>query len=610
MADAKYAVTWDLDSLAPDPATPAFVDLYQEFEQQLRELAAQSDRMPSLSSAADVSSEWAGFLGAWEQVLARNTELNAHVSCHAAADARNACYQQWEARLAAARPMIEKVASSIEFALQEAEPETLSDFLASDPAISRVRFYLEDLKRLAGLRLPREQELLAADLAVDGLHAWGRLYDRVSGSLRISLMEKGEIVEKSPGQVQFDSPERAIRENNFFAAEKAWKSVGDVCAEALNHIAGSRLTRYRRLGLDDHLVAPLLYNRMERDTLRCMWSTINARKPALTRYFEAKARLLGLEKLAWYDLQAPVTVSSGAADKLTYDRACDLVIETFDGFSSDLGDFARMSLNERWIEVENRPGKRQGGFCTGFPLHRQSRIFMTFTETPDSMSTLAHELGHAYHSFVLRDEPLLLQDYPMNLAETASTFAEAVLGEQRLSASTSASEQLGILDNMLADSVAFLMNIHARFLFEDRFHQERLEGEVPAERLTELMVAAQQEAYLDALDPAGWNPTFWISKLHFYISELPFYNFPYTFGYLLSLGLYASAPDLGDEFPERYRKFLLATGAERTEDAVRKTLGFDLTRPDFWNRSLDVVEQRVDQFVELVAQIESQRHTA
>jgi oligoendopeptidase F len=200
---------------------------------------------------------------------------------------------------------------------------------------------------------------------------------------------------------------------------------------------------------------------------------------------------------------------------------------------------------------------------------------------------------------VLRDQPLLLQDYPMNLAETASTFAEAVLGDERLRAARNAAEQLSILDGMLGDAVAFLMNIHARFIFEDRFHKERPKGEVPATRLSELMQEAQKEAYLNALADDGWNPSFWISKLHFYISGLPFYNFPYTFGYLLSLGVYSMAQDAGDAFPEQYRKLLIATGCMSAEDAVRSTFGHDLTQPDFWNRSLDIIAGRVDKFLEL-----------
>ncbi len=244
---------------------------------------------------------------------------------------------------------------------------------------------------------------------------------------------------------------------------------------------------------------------------------------------------------------------------MSWDEACQITIETFHGFSPDFGQFAERTLAEHWIEAENRAGKRQGGFCTDLPIKRQSRIFMTFTHSPDSMSTLAHELGHAYHSHVLRGRPAFFATIPMNLAETASTFAEAVLGEERLARAKSKEEKLAILDGMLGDAVAFLMNIHARFLFEDAFHEKRTSGELSADDLCNLMLAAQKEAYANSFSDDGYNPRFWASKLHFYITEIPFYNFPYTFGYLLSLGVYASPPAWGkipgaiQKTPHRHR---------------------------------------------------------
>ena len=598
--DAKYALTWELDSLLPHPDTDEFGKAFRSFRDDVAKLADQSANLRPASSQAEVASKWAEFLVGYESISARATDLNAFIGCHAAADAENKKFQQLEAQLAALEPMLERVATNLEFGLKEAADDEFAGFIQADNRLAKVEYFLRERRRNAEVRLPKEQELLAAELGVDGIHAWGRLYDRISGALRVKVMQRGEIVEKSVGQIQFDSPQRVERENNFFAANKAWNSIADTCADAVNHIAGTRLTIYRRLGLRDHLEVPCRFNRMKRETLDTMWSVVSKRKGCLLEYLKKKAEAFGLEKLAWYDVSAPYPTSKSAADnKLSYDAACDMVIQTFDGFSLELGNFARQSIEERWIEVENRPGKRQGGFCTGFPTKKQSRIFMTFTESADSMSTLAHELGHAYHSYVLRDQPYCLRHYPMNLAETASTFAEAVLGEQRLRQSNSSSEQLEILDCMLSDSVAFLMNIHARFIFEDNFHSERADGELPSKRLSELMLEAQKQSYLDGLADDGWNESFWISKLHFYISGWPFYNFPYTFGYLLSLGVYALRAEGGKDFPEQYRQLLIATGCMDAEDAVKSTLGYDLSDPQFWDKSLDIVESRVERFLKL-----------
>ena len=598
---SPYPQTWDLDSLADHPSTDSFRQLMDGYRSDLMSLADKADNLPPLGELEpEVVSDWETFLEALEEITTRGTELDAFIGCHAAADANNRNVQQFEAEMSSLGPFRARLALAVQFGLQAATEDQLQGVVAASESLGRVSYWLSDQRSLALLRLPRDQETLAAELDVDGIHAWGRLYDRVSGELRITVMEQGELVERSPGQVQFDSADRSVRQNNYYSSVKSWRTAADTCADALNHISGTRLTKYRRLGLEDHLTAPLHYNRMQRETLDAMWRAVDDRKEVLLDFLSAKAGLLGLEKLDWCDLQAPLPIANTDEASVDYDTGCDLIIDAFQEFSPDFGDFAKTTIVDRWIEAENREGKRQGGFCTGFPGRKQSRIFMTYVGTLDSMSTLAHEIGHAYHSFVLRERPLFLQDYPMNLAETASTFAEAVLGEERLKASTSQSEKLAILDTMLSDSVSFLMNIHARFIFEDKFHIERTAGELSPERFSELMVESQKTAYLNALGDDGWNDTFWISKLHFYISSLPFYNFPYTFGYLLSLGLYALAREQGaGQFPEQYRNFLLATGDRCTEDAVADSFGHDLQTPDFWNRSLDVVADRVSQFQEL-----------
>jgi pepF/M3 family oligoendopeptidase len=602
-AASLYSLNWDLDSILPNPQTPAFSAHLDQFKVDLTALADASDQLPAIT-AAGAAAVWGPFVETLSTTLARNEDLNAFVGCHSAVDAENKEYQRVEGVLASLSPLRQRVLANVELAFSGVEPAAFERFISGDASLQKLKFVLEECRRNAALRLPKEQEQLANELAVDGAMAWSRLYDRLSGELRVEVMERGVVVKKSPGQVQFDMPERSVRQNNFYAFSKAWATLADTCADALNHLSGARLTKYKRLGVD-HLAAPLRLNRMTRETLDAMWGTINDKRHCLLPYLDRKAKLMGLPKLAMYDLFAPLPTSLGEKpqSELSYPEAVDLVSETFTQFSPDLGDFAKHAFREKWVEAENRGGKRQGAFCTGIPTKKQTRVFMTYTGSADSMSTLAHELGHAYHSWVLREQPFLLQDYPMNLAETASTFAEAVVGEKRLAAASSVNEELGMLDQMLGDSVAFLMNIHSRFVFEDRFHIARAKGELTPAELSELMLTAQKETYLNALADDGWYPDFWISKLHFYIHGWPFYNFPYTFGYLLSNGLYSMAAEGDPQFPERYRKFLIATGCQLTEDAVQSSLGYDLRKPDFWARSIEVIAKRVERFVKLADQV-------
>lgn len=601
MTITPFPQVWDLHSLAPSPTSPEFRSLLDQFKQRLKNLAQATNSLPPVDSNMANVSRWASLISEYELVDGQTSDLRSFVDCQAAADAENKLYRQLQAELAATTPYREQVAASVEYALRDASEADFRAFVAADSVLTRNEYFLSTRRKNAALRLPKAQEVLAADLAVDGLHGWGRLYDRISSSLKVQVQEKGKLVLRSPGQVQFDSPQRTVRENNFHALDAAWSTIADVCGDAVNHIAGTRLTTYKHVGLRDHLEAPLRANRMTRETLETMWSTISAQKGILKEYLARKARLMNLERLAWYDQWAPLPQMPGTenSDDISYDQACEMIIDSFQAFSPDLGDFARMALTERWVEAENRSGKQQGGFCTGFPLAKQSRIFMTYTNSADSMSTLAHELGHAYHSWILRNEPVFLQDYPMNLAETASTFAEAVLGERRLQNARSDYERLQMLDGMLGDAVAFLMNIHARFLFEDEFHRQRLAGELTADQLNQMMEQAQKQAYMNTLADDGWNPRFWVSKLHFYITSVPFYNFPYTFGYLLSLGVFAIGKDAGGDFPSQYRQLLLATGSQDAEDAVQSTMGFDLRKHAFWEKSLAIIADRVQQFTRL-----------
>lgn len=593
---SSFPDVWDLSSLANQPESDEFRESLSNLGENLKSLAESAAIVFGTNKSVTRLSD---LLQLYQELRCQYTDTVAIVECYAAADSTNELYQNYEALLATYRPYLEQIQTLIDYFLTHLPVLEYEALEESDEFFRSIKFYLAESRATARFRLPKAEEKLASEMDIDGIHAWGRLYDRLAGKLKIPVLEKGDFVHKSPGQVLFDSPERSVRENNFFASNKAWHEIADPCAAALNHIAGSRLLRVKRLNLDDHLSYPLHLGRIQRETLGAMWSAVSERKQMMVDYLEVKKRLLGLDQLCWYDLQAPLSVGAiGESPQIDYGDACEKIIDAFRGFSQQFGEFSEMALREKWIEAENRSGKRAGGFCTTIHAQRQSRIFMTYTGTPDGVSTLAHELGHAYHSWVLRDEPFFHQQYPMTLAETASTFAEAVLGEVELKEANSAAEKLVILDKMLQDSTAFLMNIHARFLFEDRMHQLRLEQELTADQLSELMVAAQKEAFGGALDDAGWNPMFWASKLHFYISTYPFYNFPYTFGYLLSLGIFQmgrSEPN----FPLKYDKFLVSTGHKTSEQAVESSFGHDLTGPAFWNQCLDVVQERVTQFSEL-----------
>jgi pepF/M3 family oligoendopeptidase len=335
---------------------------------------------------------------------------------------------------------------------------------------------------------------------------------------------------------------------------------------------------------------------MEKETLNVMWETITQNKPDFVDYMNRKAELLGEERLDMVDIGAPLSEN---VEEVSYDEAADMIIEQFNSFSPKMAEFTKMAFEDRWIEAESRAGKRPGGFCTTFPLKEQSRIFMTYDGTASNVATLAHELGHAYHQYVMNDLPPMSQRYAMNVAETASTFAEMIVADATVKSAQTDEAKIQLLDDKLNRSIAFFMNIHARFLFETRFYEERKKGLVSVHRLNELMLEAQKEAYCDSL--GTYSPHFWASKLHFHITGVPFYNFPYTFGYLFSMGIYAQAAKEGTGFEEKYIALLRDTGRMKVEDLAKKHLNVDLTKPDFWQDAIDLIKEDLKTFMELTA---------
>ncbi|MCA9564483.1 MAG: oligoendopeptidase, partial [Myxococcales bacterium] len=362
----------------------------------------------------------------------------------------------------------------------------------------------------------------------------------------------------------------------------------------LNHINGYRQTLYSRRGIDE-LELPCHNNRISRHSLETMFSVIRDFRPVLSRYLAAKAKHLGLAQLSHYDLN----VSLGKSSKRTsYADAAKFVLEQFSGFSNELADFAKLAFERRWIEAEDRKGKAQGGFCAPAPKSKESRVFLTFGGNARSTQTLAHELGHAYHNWVLRHEAPFNRSFPSTLAETASTFAESVVREGALAACKSDDERIGLLDRKLSDATSMLMNIPARFHFERAMYAARKERELTPAKLSELVVEAFDDAYNGQLE--SHDAMFWASKMHFYLSDWPFYNFPYVVGFLFSLGLYERAREVGPDFSAQYDAFLRLTGSRTCEEVALESLGVDITKPDFWQSAMAGVERDVEAFEALI----------
>lgn len=540
---------------------------------------------------------WERIVLSFEDAVTRLRHLGSYVSCITSADANNEDFAAEEGALSLLDARMSKILVELQRGFKSPSDEVFEAF-ASRPALRDARYRIARIREQSRHTMSTEEEHLASDLGVDGIEAWGRLYDRISGKLIFEMAYpdgRREQVPMSQRRALMEHPDRRVRRAAFEGGNEAWASIETVPAAALNAIGGTRLTLYHHRGMDHYLDKALFQAAISRETLDAMFEAVFAEIDIARGILAYKARLMGGDTLGWYDLSAPLTVEH--QDEPSWEDARALVHRAFAAGYPALADYTNEAFERKWIDWSPRPGKRPGAFCTGSPLTKESRVYMTYNDSMGDVLTLAHELGHAFHGHLMRGERTLNRAYPMTLAESASTFGEMLLMRGLLEEPGVGAETRAFLLNLEAsDGATYLMDIPVRFEFEKAFHEERADGEVGVSRLKELMVETQRRVLGGVLDPEGGDPYFWASKLHFYITDTTFYNFPYTFGYLLSRGLFAQYEKEGADFLPRYEQYLKLTGSDTAENVVRQTIGLELTDPGFWSdaiRGLEGVLERL-----------------
>lgn len=474
-------------------------------------------------------------------------------------------------------------------------PERLiEDYLDSEQTRGQ-RFRVLYNRKLGDTFLPEAEEKLLTAMSVSGHQAWGDLYDAIAGQLKcqMSTPESNgttETIGLAQASGYLRSSDEQTRKAAWNAINQAWDEQREPCAAILNALAGWRLEVVRRRSYArpiDFLTHPLHQNSIQRETLEAMLGAIRTRIDVPRRGLANLARVLGKDRLDPWDLLCSPPARFGSTNRSFHD-GFELVAQAFENVHPELSDFVRMMRKNRWIEARVRPNKQQGAYCTEFEKSSSPRVFQTYMGSVNDISTLAHELGHAYHSWAMRDLPLAERDYPSTLAETASIFAEtAVAGSISRGGDATARFEIGW--EVTKHAVGLLLNIPARYEFEKTFYERRKERFVPADELCELTEQAWRNWYGEGLSTP--DRMFWASKLHFSMAGTSFYNFPYAFGYLFSLGVYAQRESLGDAFFDAYKGILRDTGRMTAEDLIRKHLGEDISQPQFWLKSLAVVER-------------------
>ncbi len=460
-------------------------------------------------------------------------------------------------------------------------------------------FALKEIVHFSQFLMSQAEEELASDLNLSGALAWEKLQGVITSQLSVEMEIDGESKKlPAPALINLRShPKEEVRKKGFEKELQAWKTVEEPLAAALNGIKGTVITLNKRRGRKDALESAIDMARIDQETLDAMLSAMHDSFPMFRRYFRAKAKRFGQEKLPWWNLFAPVGKSE---TKFTFREARDFILDNFQNFSPALSDFAARAFDNNWIDAEQRDGKMGGAFCMDVPGTGESRILSNFDGSFDQVSTLAHELGHGFHNDCMEkaNRTQLQQRTPMTMAETASIMCETIISNATLKQAKNKEEELAILEGMLNGDSQVIVDIYSRYLFEKEVFERRAKSDLSAEEFCDIMERAQLATYGDGLDERYLQKYMWTWKPHYYSASLSFYNFPYAFGLMFGTGLYAIYQQRGESFIPEYIDLLSSTGLGSAAELAQR-FGIDIHQKSFWEGSLKVVEQRVKRYEEI-----------
>lgn len=463
-----------------------------------------------------------------------------------------------------------------------------------DEYVQEHSFVLKEIKAQSQHLLDEQSEAVLANMKTTGSSAWLKYKDQLISSMKVHLDDQEYPLTEVLNMAY--SKDKDVRKKAYEAEIKAYSQVELGVASALNAIKGEAITVAKMRGYESVLQRTLVDSRMSQKTLDVLLKTMKKSLPIFERYYQLKAQHLGYENgLPWYDMYAPII---DVQSEYPYDKGCEFVVRQFLSFSENLGNYAQTAINRHWIDVYPRAGKVGGAFCHNLHSIGESRFLLNYGNDLSDVITMAHELGHGFHGYCLEQQTAMNAQYPMPIAETASTFCETIVKKAALKGADK-KQQLMILENELSDCAQVIVDIYSRFLFESRVIEKRQKGPLSVEDIKNLMINAQKEAYGKGLDHHYLHPYMWTWKPHYYEADYAFYNFPYAFGLLLAKGLYGLYQKEGSAFSTTYENFLSLTGKMTLED-VGKSVGIDLQDEAFWQNSIDMIQADIDLFEKLL----------
>jgi pepF/M3 family oligoendopeptidase len=588
--------TWDVTDVHASFEAPSFRGAMERSGADVGRLVALFDEHgiraiePRVPDDRDVAATRAA-VDAYNATVRDLEQLEAYVYATFATDTRHATasslLSQLEDHDATVRPLLARLADWV----SALGPDALA---ASDDLLADHVGPLLRLAERAAHQMDEREEHLYAELTTTGSSAWAKLVREVTSQLTadVELDGRTDHLPLTAIRGMATDTDPAVRRAAYDAERAAWPRIAGVTAAAMNAIKGEANAVNRRRGWASPVDASLFANSVSRATFDAMQAAIVESLPAFRSWMRTKAALHGHEGgLPWWDLVAPLPM---VTESLEWGAGVDRVRSAFATYSAELAGLVDRAIGERWIDVGPRAGKVGGAFCMSF-VDDRSLVLLNWSGSADSAQTTAHELGHAYHNVQLAHRTPLQRRLPMALAETASIFCETLAVEAGLADATG-DERLAMLDVDLVGSNQVVVDIHSRFLFETEVFARRQRRTMSAAELDELMLECQATAYGDGLDQSTAHPSMWVLKPHYYNSH--FYNWPYTYGLLFGLGLFARFRSDPERFRAGYDTLLSRAGMDTAEE-LGAAFDLDVTDQAFWTASLDVARDRIAQYQHL-----------
>ena len=450
--------------------------------------------------------------------------------------------------------------------------------------------YLSHKRLFAKYSLTEPEERIINTLDVTGASALVKLYDKITNAfeykMKVGSKTKTMTREELTNYVRSTNPK--IRETAYKTILTKYTENKGVIGEIYQNI----VLNWRDEGIEIRgYKSPIsmrnIGNDVDDETIEALLKTCKKNSKVFQKFFLQKAKMLDVKKLRRYDLYAPAAANIKEKN-YQYNKSVKLVFESLGRFSETLEGYARRVFDENHIDSQVRQGKRDGAFCSTLTPKITPYVLVNFTGRTRDVFTLAHELGHAVHSQAAQNRSILVQDAPLPLAETASTFSELLLYDN-LSDKISDDEKKIMLSEKIDDLYATIMRQSFFTIFEVDAHKQIGEG-TTVDEISKTYLQNLKDQFGTAVNLSEDFAIEWSCIPHFY--HTPFYCDAYSFGNLLALSLFQRFKKEGAEFVPSYIDILAAGGSKKPEKLLAEH-GLDITSSKFWQDGFDYVNSQV-----------------